>query len=116
MTNLERIRKELSPARRKKIDARVAQLIAEELTLQELRKAHNKTQTAVAKALGLTQDQVSRLEQRSDVLMSTLRKYVESMGGRLSLVAEFPDHDPIRLVGLAELSSQPKQKARLARG
>jgi transcriptional regulator with XRE-family HTH domain len=69
----------------------VAQLIAEELTLPELRKAHNKTQTAVAKVLGLTQDQVSRLEQRSDVLTSTLRKYVESMGGRLSLVAEFPD-------------------------
>jgi len=112
MTNLERIRKELSPARRKKIDARAAQLIAEELTLQELRKAHHKTQTEVAKELGMTQDQVSRLEQRSDVLLSTLRKYVEGMGGRLSLIAEFADHDPIRLAGLAELASQPKQKAK----
>jgi DNA-binding XRE family transcriptional regulator len=99
MKTLDQLRKELSPARRKKIDARTAQLVAEELTLRELRKAHQKTQTQVAKELGMTQDQVSRLEQRSDVLLSTLRKYVEAMGGRLSLVAEFPDHEPVSLTG-----------------
>lgn len=52
-----------------------SRLIAEELTLQELRKAHHKTQTEVAKELGMAQDQVSRLEQRSGVLLSTLRRY-----------------------------------------
>jgi hypothetical protein len=46
---------------------------------------------------------VSRLEQRSDLLISTLRGYVEAMGGKLSLVAEFPDQEPVILAGLAAL-------------
>ena len=53
MTNLERIRKELSPARRKKVAARAAQLIAEEMTLQELRRARRLTQVRMAKELGI---------------------------------------------------------------
>jgi len=53
MTNQERIRKELSPARRKKVAARAAQLIAEEMTLQELRRARRLTQVRMAKELGI---------------------------------------------------------------
>ena len=64
MTNLERIRKELSPARRKKVAARAAQLIAEEMTLQELRRAGRLTQVRMAKELGIGQDGVSKLEKR----------------------------------------------------
>ena len=100
MTNLERIRKGLSPARRKKIEARAAQLVSEEMTLQELRQARKLTQVRMAKALGITQDGVSRLEKRSDLLLSTLRKSVQAMGGTLSLVAEFPDRDPVVLSGI----------------
>jgi hypothetical protein len=55
----------------------------------------------VAKTLGITQDSVSRLEKRSDLLLSTLRKTVEAMGGSLSLVAEFPDRAPVVLSGIA---------------
>ncbi len=102
MTNLEQIRKGLSPARRKKIAARAAQLTAEEMTLQELRHARKLTQVRMAKALGITQDGVSRLEKRSDLLLSTLRKTVEAMGGNLSLVAEFPDRGPVVLSGIAD--------------
>jgi len=102
MTNLERIRKGLSSARRKKIDARAAQLLAEEMTLQELRHARKLTQVRMAKALGITQEGVSRLEKRSDLLLSTLRKTVNAMGGTLSLVAEFPDSDPVVLSGIAD--------------
>ena len=112
MTNLERISKELSPARRKKIEARAAQLIAEEMTLQELRHARKLTQARMAKALGITQDGVSRLEKRSDLLLSTLRKTVEAMGGNLSLVAEFPDRDPVVLSGIADDDSGLKRAAR----
>jgi len=100
MTNLERIRKELSPSRRKKIGSRAAQLIAEEMTLQELRQARRLTQVRMAKALGISQDGVSRLEKRTDLLLSTLRKTVEAMGGTLSLVAEFPDRQPVVLSGI----------------
>jgi len=108
MTNLERIRKELSPARRKKVAARAAQLIAEEMTLQELRRARKLTQVRMAKALGISQDGISKLEKRSDLLLSTLRKTVEAMGGSLSLVAEFPDRDPVVLSGISEVEPDPK--------
>lgn len=109
MTNLERIRKELSPTRRKKIAARAAQLVAEEMTLQELRHARKLTQVRMAKALGISQDGVSRLEKRSDLLLSTLRKTVEAMGGNLSLVAEFPDRAPVILGGISIPEAGPEQ-------
>jgi len=102
MTNLERVRKELSPARRKKVQVRSAQLIAEEMTLQELRRARKLTQVRMAQQLGIGQDGVSKLEKRADLMISTLRKTVEAMGGRLSLVAEFPDGNPVVLSGISE--------------
>jgi transcriptional regulator with XRE-family HTH domain len=113
MTNLERIWKELSPARRNKVKARAAQLIAEEMTLQELRRARKLTQVRMAKALGISQDGVSKLEKRSDLLLSTLRKTVEAMGGSLSLVAEFPDRDPVVLSGISEVAPdfEPRKHA-----
>jgi len=94
--------KELSPAQRKKVEARAAELIAEEMTLRELRHARKLTQVKMAKTLGVTQDSVSRLEKRTDLLLSTLRKTVEAMGGNLSLIAEFPDRAPVVLSGIAE--------------
>jgi transcriptional regulator with XRE-family HTH domain len=112
MTNLERIRKELSPARRKKVKARAAQLIAEEMTLQELRRARKLTQVRMAKTLGIGQDGVSKLEKRADLMISTLRKTVEAMGGSLSLVAEFPDREPVVLSGIAEDEPASKPTSR----
>lgn len=105
MKNVDRIRKQLSPVRRRKIAARAAMLIAEERSLQELRQAHKLTQRRMAQALGIGQDSVSRLEQRSDLLISTLRGYVEALGGRLSLIAEFPNQNPVVLSGIAALSA-----------
>ena len=72
------------------------------MTRQELRRARKLTQVSLAKALGITQDGVSRLEKRTDLLLSTLREYVEAMGGRLSLIAEFHDREPVLLSGIAE--------------
>ena len=112
MTNLERIRKEPSPARRKKVAARAAQLVAEEMTLQELRRARKLTQVRMAKALGISQDGISKLEKRSDLLLSTLRKSIEAMGGRLSLVAEFPDRDPVVLSGIFGVDADRKPAGR----
>ena len=101
-TNVNDKIKKLSPAQRKKVEARANELIAEEMTLRELRHARKLTQVRIAKTLGITQDSVSRLEKRSDLLLSTLRKTVQAMGGNLSLVAEFPDRAPVVLSGLAE--------------
>jgi len=86
-----------------------------------LRKAHQKTQAHVAKKLGMTtalhaeMDQVSRLEHRSDVLLSTLRRYVKGMGGDLSLIAEFPNHRPVKIAGLADLPSPSRPPSRSTR-
>ena len=110
--NVDDIIKELSPARRKKVETRAAQLIAEEMTLQELRRARKLTQERMAKELGIGQDGVSKLEKRADLMISTLRKTVEAMGGRLSLVAQFPDREPVVLSGIAESEPNPKPKSR----
>lgn len=100
MKTLDQKVKSLRPARRKKIEARAAALLAEEMTLQELRRARKLTQVRMAKTLGITQDGVSRLEKRTDLLLSTLRKTVQAMGGRLTLIAEFRDQEPVVLSGI----------------
>jgi hypothetical protein len=101
--NVNDIIEKLPPAQRKKVEARAAQLIAEEMTLRQLRRARKLTQQKIAKSLHIGQEGVSKLEQRSDLLISTLRSYVEAMGGNLSLVAEFPDRDPVVLSGIASI-------------
>jgi len=93
--NVNQIIRKLSQAERKKVENRAAELIAEEMSLRGLRKARKLTQAGVAKTLGTTQDSVSRLEQRSDLLLSTLRKTVKAMGGKVRIIAEFPDQAPI---------------------
>ena len=104
--SLKTMMAELDPERRRRIEERAAELIAEEMTLRELRKARQLTQARVAAELGISQDGVSRLEQRSDLLLSTLRKTVEAMGGSLSLVAKFPDRPPVELSGIAESAAR----------
>lgn len=106
MTTLaERINR-LPSARRKKVEKRAKELIAEEMSLQDLRKARKQTQVRVAKELGINQENVSRIEKRSDLLLSTLSGYVEAMGGTLRLVAEFPDRPPVALTGIAVLDKE----------
>ncbi len=106
MTTLtERINK-LPASRRKRVEERAKALIAEEMCLRDLRRARRQTQVQVAKELGINQENVSRIEKRSDLLISTLSGYVQAMGGRLSLVAEFPDRPPIALTGISALGDE----------
>jgi transcriptional regulator with XRE-family HTH domain len=93
-------------ARRKKVEAHAAELVSEEMSLRDLRKARERTQVRVAKELGIKQENVSRLEKRADLLISTLSGYVEAMGGKLRLIAEFPDRPPIALTGIAALDKE----------
>ncbi len=97
---LEKKLAKLPSARLTRIAARTATLIAEEKSLRDLRRARTLTQKHLAKKLGIGQESVSRLESRSDMMLSTLRNYVEAMGGKLNLVAEFPGRPPITLRGL----------------
>lgn len=103
-TSLNQVLARLPDERRARVQARASELIAEELSLQDLRKAMNRTQTQLAKALNVGQDTVSRYERRTDMLLSTLQDYVRAMGGELDLVARFPDREPVRIKALRDLS------------
>ena len=107
---------ELGERRRKKVEARAAELVAEEMSLQDLRRAHRLTQARVGKALQIGQDGVSRLEQRSDLLISTLRNYVEAMGGDLQLIASFPDRPAVAVTGLAGIDAKGERPLKQATG
>jgi hypothetical protein len=96
----------LSKERQVAIQTRASELIAEEMSLRDLRVALNKTQVALSAALHIKQDGVSRLENRSDMLLSTLTKYIKAMGGSLKLIAEFPDRPPITIQSLKDIHSQ----------
>ena len=98
MRTLDQIIAELPPDERTAIATRARQLIAEENALRLLRRARSLTQQNMATLLHIDQAGVSKIESRSDMLLSTLRSYVEAMGGSLRLVAEFPE-------GVAELAS-----------
>jgi transcriptional regulator with XRE-family HTH domain len=91
MRSLDQVIAELPAAKRAKVLARGRELIAEEIALGNLRKARKLTQVSMAKMLGMRQDSVSKIERRSDLLLSTFRSYIEAMGGKLRLVVEFPD-------------------------
>ncbi len=109
---LKEVIADLPANERRRVEARAKELIAEEMSLQDLRKAVGKTQTAVAKRLKVGQDAVSKLEMRSDMYISTLRGFVKAMGGELELVAQFPDRPPVRLEELGTLAARRKTRRR----
>lgn len=84
--------KDFSPERRRRIDEIKAELLAE-MPLHELRRARALTQRDLAEMLQVNQPAVSKLEQRADVYISSLRSYIEAVGGKLKIVAEFPEGD-----------------------
>lgn len=96
--NLEHILDALPDERRIVVEQRAAELA----TLKDLRQAMQKTQVDLATSLHVGQDSISRLEKRSDMLLSTLRGYIEAMGGKLELVARFPDRPPVTIEHFAD--------------
>ena len=99
----------LPAERRAKIEPRASELA----TLKDLRRAVKRTQEELAASLGVGQDTVSRIERRSDILLSTLRRYVEAMGGELSLVARFPNRPPLVIDHIA---TKPPSRAKKRSG
>ena len=93
---------EMPPERRARSDAAVKKLLAE-FHLDELRRAMRMSQQTLAKRLKTDQAQISRLEQRADLLVSTLRRYVEALGGELQIVATFPTGSSVTIKNFCEL-------------
>ena len=74
------------------------------LSLAELRRARALTQDQLAADLHVGQASIAKLERRTDMYLSTLRRFVEAMGGELELVARFSNQHSIRLCGIGELA------------
>ena len=112
---LDEILNEMPAERRARID-QLAQGMREEMNLREVRRLRKLTQARLSKKLKIGQEGVSRIEKRSDLYISTLRSYVEGVGGKLKLVVELPDRAPVILAGLGEdaTAKKPKKKIRAA--
>ena len=95
--------KSLPPERQAKIKAMAEKLIAEEKSLRQIRKAREYSQVTLAELLGMNQGDLSRFERRTDAYLSTIRRYIEAMGGSLELIATFPDTGPVKIANLSDL-------------
>ena len=113
--SLEEILQAMPEERRRRIEERAAELIAEEFRLRDLRRLRRLTQARLSKKLKIGQEGVSRIEKRTDLYLSTLRSYVEGVGGELTLMVKFPDRPPVILTGFGENaeSKKAKKKAKL---
>lgn len=89
-TSFKKVREQMAPDRQERIQSRTQELLAE-LPLQELRQARALSQAELAQVLGLNQATISKLERRTDMYLSSLRRFVEAMGGELEISAQFPD-------------------------
>ena len=91
--SFNKLRDEMSPDARDRVRQRVRDTLLE-MTLQELRQnASDKTQVELAELLESTRGAIAQIDERQDVLLSKLAKYIHALGGDLELVARFPDAD-----------------------
>ena len=84
------IRRTLSPEQEEET-RRYVQSVVEAVTLNQLREARSLTQANLAGILGVNQGSVSKIEKRTDMYVSTLRSFIQAMGGQLQIKAVFPD-------------------------
>jgi|SRR6202521_3311944 transcriptional regulator with XRE-family HTH domain len=99
--NFKQLRARMSPERRARVHAE-ADRLEKKMALDQLREALNMTQEQLAQILEVNQAAISKLERRSDMYLSTLRKFIEAMGGELDIRAVFPA-GVVRIVQFQEL-------------
>jgi DNA-binding XRE family transcriptional regulator len=89
--------------RRERLEARFAEMKAEVESLGELRRVAGKAQAEIASTLNIKQPSVSKIEKQADMYLSTLKSYVEAVGGQLELIVRLPSHAPLRLERLGDV-------------
>lgn len=105
----------LPPDEQEAVEARYHELKQEVEGLRELRQIAGKAQADIASALNIKQPSVSQIERQTDMYLSTLRSYVEAIGGKLELTVKLPAKPPVRIDHLGDLSqSAPKASGRRA--
>jgi DNA-binding XRE family transcriptional regulator len=103
LRNFRELKEKMSPEAQAEVDAWVKQEL-KQMPLQQLRNARQMTQTRLAELLQMDQGNISKLEQRTDMYLSTLRSYIEAMGGVLEIRALFPEGD-VRIDLMNKLSA-----------
>ncbi len=113
-TTLDDVIKSFSPERRAKIEHLTKELVEEVTTLRELRKKQKLTQTDIAQLLGIKQENVSRLERRNNIHLSTLKDYIHALGGKLHLIVEFPNQEPIEIKDVESIEAPDSPESTVA--
>ena len=101
--NFADLRARMSPESQARAEAKAQAMLAE-MPLHELRRARGLSQQELAARLHVQQPAIAKLEKRTDMYLSTLRHHVEAMGGRLEVVARFPD-GTVKITNFSELGS-----------
>jgi DNA-binding XRE family transcriptional regulator len=104
ITNMARKFQELVDKMSPESRARTKELL-ENMALDELRAARELTQVTLAKLLNVSQSEVSKIENRADMYVSTLASYVKAMGGQLEICAVFPD-GKVKITQFEELATR----------
>ena len=108
--SFDRLRAGLSAESRREASA-LTDAMEQELSLAELRRARAMTQEQLASDLHIGQASIAKLERRTDMYLSTLRRFVEAMGGELDIVVRFPDQPQVKLRGVGELGDGTTHQA-----
>lgn len=104
--SLDEVINTLPDDRRQRVEARVQELKTAVESLGELRRAAGKAQAEIASILKIKQPSVSKIENQADMYLSTLRSYVEAIGGELELIVKLPSRPPLRIERLGDFVSQ----------
>lgn len=92
--SFQTLRDKMSPERQARVKERTNEMLVE-IALQDLRKSLDLTQEQVAEAMQMNQAAVSKMEHQGDIYVSTLRKFIEALGGHVKIVASFPDREVV---------------------
>src|SRR5688500_2907717 len=106
----DNLKKKMSRAAQARVDARVKQTLSS-MPLAEIRKAIGMTQAELSKALEMGQGSVSKVENAADMYLSTLRKFVDAMGGELVIKATFPKGREIVIDQFSGLGEERRRRA-----
>lgn len=108
---LDQVIDALPEERRQRVEARFQDLKDEVESLRELRRVTGRAQADIANTLKIKQPSVSKLEKQADMYLSTLRSYVEAVGGQLELVVHLPSRPPLRLRHLGDVATTAQGRA-----
>jgi len=112
---LEEVIAALPEERRQRVEMRFQQLKDEVKSLGELRRAAGKAQSQIASALKIKQPSVSKIEKQADMYLSTLKSYIEAIGGQLDLIVRLPSRGPLRIERLGDVTAAKTEEPRRTR-